>query len=262
MPHVSDPAVPRSLVSDLDGVLYLGGEAIPGAAAAFRSIMDAGWQVLFATNNSTRTPEKVAEHMETAAGLVVDPAAVITSGMAAASLLCPEDSPALIVGEIGLREVVERTGCATTEDPREARSVIVGLDRTFDYETLARAFTALDGGARFIASNTDVTFPTPSGPVPGAGASVAAIAAATGRSPEVAGKPHSAMQDVLCSRLGPGAVWVVGDRAETDLALGTAMGWQRILVLTGIVSDPRLVPAEHRPDHVIDSAADLARLLL
>ena len=130
-------------------------------------------------------------------------------------------------------------GVGITPDPKAARSVVIGLDRGFTYERLDRAAIAVRHGARLIATNTDATFPTPEGPAPGAGALVAALEAATGIKAQVAGKPHPAMISAVSHLLVPGPVWVVGDRPETDLALGAAAGWGRIVNLSAGSADLR-----------------------
>jgi ribonucleotide monophosphatase NagD (HAD superfamily) len=116
-------------------------------------------------------------------------------------------------------------------------------------------------GARLIATNTDATFPTSRGPAPGAGALVAALETASGVEAEVAGKPNPAMRSAVSRLLVPGPVWIVGDRPETDLALGAEAGWGRILVLSGVTGDSGTVPPQWRPDIVIPSVAELPAAL-
>ena len=145
------------------------------------------------------------------------------------------------------------------DDWRDAGVVIVGLDPGLSYEGLTSAVMAVSNGARFIATNVDVTYPTPEGLWPGAGALVAAVQAATGVEPEVAGKPHAAMRKLLRDRLSAGESLVVGDRPETDLALGVAEGWITVLVLSGVTPPgAEVVP---QPDHVLDTVAELPSLL-
>jgi len=248
-------------VCDLDGVLYLDGHPIPGSGAALREIAERGYRIVFATNNSTRTPAAVAARIEESTSFPAAPRQVVTSSMAAASLLHPEDSPVLVIGEAGVTEAVAAAGLALTDDPGAAAAVVVGYTRRFDYDMLVRASAAVRGGARFVATNTDATLPTPTGPIPGGGSLVAAVATAAGRTPEVGGKPHRAMAEAIERLLGPGPTWVVGDRPETDLALAAGRGWTGVLVLTGVTGDPRSVPSEHAPDLVLPSLADLPALL-
>ena len=244
---------------DVDGVLLLGGDPIPGAGDALESLSGAGLRLFVATNNSTRTREEVARRIAERLGYEFDAADVVTSAIAAASLLDEGDDPVLAVGEPGLRSTLETSGRAVTEDSTAASTVVVGLDRSFGYETMSRAAAAVRRGARFVATNDDATFPTPAGLEPGAGSIVAAIATAGGRDPERAGKPHPPMVRAISAMLGPGPTWVVGDRPETDLALAHAAGWRPILALTGVTDDPETVPSEWEAEHVVDSIADLAR---
>jgi 4-nitrophenyl phosphatase len=250
-----------NVVLDLDGVVYLGGEAIPGAAEALEELTERGYVVVFATNNSTRTAESVAAHVRETVGYAARTEQVVTSGMAAATLAREGDGPAFVLGEEGLAETLQREGIAVTGDPSAARSVFVGLDWGLTYERLRDATTAVLGGARFIATNVDVTFPTPEGLWPGAGTIAAALAAAAGRRPEVAGKPHEAMRRAVAARLGPGPTWMVGDRPETDIAFGNGAGWTTVLVLTGVAEGSDDLHGEHRPVCVVESVASLPGLL-
>lgn len=250
---------PGNVVLDIDGCLTLGGRAVPGAAGAVAHLRRVGIRIVIATNNSTRSADQVATRLGDLLGCDIPADWVVTSAGVAAGMLGPSDSPVLVVGEEGLYRALASRGLAVTDDPDTARSVVVGLDRSFDYARLRAAARAVRRGARFVASNDDATFPDPGGDVPGAGALLAAIEAAAGRRAEVAGKPHPPMLTEVAARLGPGPTWVVGDRPETDLALAAAGGWIGVLVLTGVTPDPTgVVPA---PQVVLASVADLPPLL-
>lgn len=249
-----------TIVFDLDGVVYVGPEAVAGAGEALAEVAGAGFRLLFATNAATRTPSAVAAAIGAATGYAVDLGSVVTSAVAAASLV-EGDQPVLPVGEPGMGETLAGLGIDLTGDPGRARAVVAGLDRSFTYERLHLAAVAVRRGARLIATNTDATFPTPEGPAPGAGALVAALETATGVRAEVAGKPHDAMIAAVSRLLEPGPVWVVGDRPETDLAMAAAAGWGRILVLSGVTTDPGAVPPQWAPDAVIATIAELPALL-
>ncbi|HEY6634624.1 MAG TPA: HAD-IIA family hydrolase [Acidimicrobiia bacterium] len=238
-----------TVLCDLDGVIYRGQQPLPGVPEALRRLQDAAVEIFFITNNSTRSPEDGAGKISRVTGVEVDPGQVLTSSLSAAAMLRPADSPVLVVGEDGVFDAVARAGLETTADPGAARSVLVGLARDFTYDQLADASAAIRGGARFIATNTDSTFPTEDGVVPGAGAMVAAIAAAAQTDPVVAGKPHPPMRELIRSR-GVGAAWIVGDRADTDVALAIdEPDWRSILVLTGITDAKD--SAEIGADHVV-----------
>jgi 4-nitrophenyl phosphatase len=223
-----------TVLCDLDGVVYRGSMVLPGVKAALERLAAAGVQMLFITNNSTRTPGATAEKISGLTGLPVSAEQVLTSSLAAMTLLDRSDGPVLIVGEEGVRSAVEQAGLTVTDDPLSARAVVVGLTRSLTYDLVAAAMQAIRGGARFIATNDDTTFPTEEGLAPGSGAIVAAIAAASGVRPEVAGKPNKPMRDLIRSRVD-GEAWIIGDRLDTDIALAAGeSGWHSILVLTGV----------------------------
>ncbi len=244
------------VVLDLDGVVYRGGVAVPGAGDALAVLVDRH-DVLFATNNSRRTPAEVAGAIERATGVAVDPATVLTSALAAAAVA--DAVPTGVVGGAGIRAALAERGIPVVDHP-DARQVVTGIDFDLSYETLRTASAAIADGARWIATNTDATFPAETGLWPGAGAIVAALAVASGAEPEVAGKPHPPMVSLVGALVGTDAV-VVGDRPETDLALAKAGGWTSVLVLSGVTDDPATVPAEFAPDHVVGSLVDVVDLL-
>lgn len=256
---IAESPHPGNVVLDLDGCLYVDDAAVPGAGAALTALAGAGFRLIMATNNSTKTPRVVADRLTAVIGYPVDPALVVTSAIAAASMLGSDDIPVLAIGEEGLTATLHAMGVATTDEPAEARTVVVGLDRGISYERLARATHALLLGARFIGTNPDRTFPTSGLSDPGAGSIIAAVAEAAGRTAEFAGKPYEPMKRCVAALLGPGPTWVVGDRPETDLAFGADQGWTTVLVLTGVTGDPRA--ADPRPDHVLASVAELPDLL-
>ena len=223
-----------NVLCDLDGVVYRGQRALAGVPEALARLDAAGIDIFFITNNSTRTPQAGADKITRLTGVPVSPERVLSSSLAAVGMLGPGDGPVLPVGEDGVSDAVERAGLESTSDPGRARAVLVGLTRSLTYDLIGDAMNAIRNGARFIATNDDTTFPTEDGLMPGAGAIVAAIAAASGRRPEVAGKPNEPMRRLIRSR-GVGDAWVIGDRLDTDVALAThEPDWRSILVLTGV----------------------------
>jgi 4-nitrophenyl phosphatase len=241
-------------VLDLDGVVWLGEQPIPGAAGAIGALRASGERVVFVTNNSSpmvADQERKLERMGiTATGDVV------TSAMAAATLLEP-GARVLVCAGRGVTEAVERRGAVAVPDDT-ASAVVVGLKRDVDYDDLRLATRAILGGARFIATNDDRTYPTPDGPIPGSGALVAAISYATGVEPVVAGKPHAPMAALVTAEVGAlgGVGTVVGDRAETDGLFARRLGFRFALVLSGITTAADL-PVEPAPDVVADDLATL-----
>lgn len=240
-------------VLDLDGVVWLGGEVVPGAADAVACLRAAGEAVVFVTNNASA---RVADQEAKLAGFGIDaPGAVITAAQAGASLLHPGER-VFVVGGPGLREEVADRGCRSVAGP-ECDVVITGLDRELTYEKLRIATLAIRGGARWILTNDDTTFPTPHGLEPGAGSTGAALRASTGVEPVVAGKPHQPMAGLVRDRLGPDGI-VVGDRPDTDGAFAGALGYRFGLVLTGVTGRDDL-PVDPVPDVVADDLLSLVR---
>lgn len=247
------------LVLDLDGVVVRGGQAIPGAAGAIAALRAAGVGVAFATNNATRTPTQVAALLGRA-GVPATPAEVVTSALAAADLLEP-GTRCLVVGMDGLREALAARGCVEVRDPGLTDAVVAGLDQALTYDALRRATLALRAGARFVASNTDRTYPGPDGLEPGAGAIVAALVTASDRRPEVAGKPHAPLYRTAAACLPDGALLMVGDRLDTDIDGAAALGWDTALVLTGVATPAEAAAARPRPTYVTASLAALVEQL-
>lgn len=226
-----------NVVCDVDGVIYRGSRVLPGVPEGLTRLRDAGTRLLFVTNNSMRSPVEAAARITDLTGVEVSPGEMCTSPQAAAMTLRPSDTPVFVVGETGIAETLAAGGVELTTDATRARCVMVGLTRRITYDWIASAAEAVRRGARFIATNTDPTYPIEDGLLPGAGAIVAAIATAAGRDPEIAGKPHQPMVDLVRSRLDDGPVWVIGDRIDTDIALARAGGWRSILVMGGVTDD-------------------------
>ena len=240
-------------VFDLDGVVWLAGEAIPGSAEAVEKLRASGDRVVFVTNNSGPT---VSAHVSRlgAAGIDAAPDELATSSQAAASLLAPGTRAAYVGGE-GLVEALEARGVSIVAVDDDPEAVVVGRSLDLSFASLAAAAGAIRQGARFIATNTDATFPTPTGPEPGAGALIAYLQVGSGCQPEVAGKPHAAMADLVRHRYGQPDM-VVGDRAETDGAFAERIGAPFALVLTGVTKRSDL-PVRPSPAMVEDSLAQV-----
>lgn len=248
----------RAVVCDLDGVVYRGDAPTRDAGSALRRLDDAGYRLLFATNNSARPPSHVRDKLETVTGYVAVEDQIVTSSVVAASLIV--DGPVLIVGEEGVLEAVIGAGFDVTTEPGEAKTVVVGLDRRLTYEKVARAADAVRAGAALVVTNRDPTYPVEDGLLPGAGACAAAVETAAGVVGVSAGKPSAAMREMIERRLGEGPIWMIGDRPDTDLALASGSRWRTVLVLTGVTSDPSgVAPA---PDQVTADLAEAVETIL
>jgi phosphoglycolate/pyridoxal phosphate phosphatase family enzyme len=259
----------RAVIFDLDGVIYRGKRLLPHAAEAVAWARERGLAVRFLTNNSTITRDDYSQRLEDF-GIPTPPEQVMTSAYATALYLKSRGdggAKVLVVGEGGLREEIARAGFEVVQSANAdgARYVAVGMDRAFCYDMLCAAMHAILDGADFIASNRDTTFPIENGLLPGGGTVVAAIEAAVGRPPVLIGKPTTRMLELILAELGcePAQVLIVGDRLDTDIKVGRAVGLRTALVLTGIstAEEAGAAPNEMRPEWVIESLAQLPALL-
>jgi glycerol-1-phosphatase len=247
---------------DLDGVVYLGGVPIPGAAQALTVAAAAGMKRAFVTNNASRSPNAIAAQLD-AMGVAATAADIVTSAQAAAHLLAdrlPPGAPVLVVGGMGLRLAVWARGLRPVSAAAERPlAVVQGYAADISYSLLAEAALAIRAGALYVASNADATLPTSRGPQPGNGSLVALLVTATGREPIVAGKPEPPLHAESVERVGAVRPLVVGDRLDTDIEGACRVGADSLLVLTGVTRpvDLVLAPPGRRPTYV---AADLAGL--
>jgi len=257
---VSDPEhwynVRMAWILDLDGVMWLGGDSVPGSAEAVTRLREAGHRILFLTNNSSRPVDHILGSLADM-DVEAEEDEIASSALASAEMLEP-GSTALVCAGVGVQEALERRGVETVTEG-DADAVVVGYHREFDYDRLCAAYKAVAAGARLIGTNDDPTYPTPDGPVPGGGALLAAVAVAAGVEAEVAGKPYEPMADLVRSRLGDdveGAI-LVGDRPSTDGAMAGRLGVTFALVFSGVTGEDE-VPGDPAPDHV---APDLGQLV-
>ena len=248
---------------DLDGVVYLGGAAVPGAADALTEARHRGMRLAFVTNNASRTPAAIAAQLKSL-GVPADAAEVVTSAQAAARLLAerlPAGAPVLVVGGMGLRIAVRERGLRPVSTALDQPAAVVqGYGPGIDYALLAEGGLAVRAGAWFVASNADLTLPTGRGLQPGNGALVQVIATATGEQPVVAGKPEPPLHAESVERTGAKRPLVVGDRLDTDIEGAVRVGADSLLVFTGVSrpADAVLAPGDRRPSYL---AHDLSGLL-
>jgi HAD superfamily hydrolase (TIGR01450 family) len=227
---------PPVVCLDLDGVIWRGDAPIPSAAGAVDMLRAAGLRIGFLSNNSSMVVADVVAKLAHA-GVAADPAEVLTSAVAAGALLgssLPTGARVLVCAGPGVVEALTNVGLTLVRDP-PAAAVVVGFHRDFDYDELERVSRAVRGGARFVATNLDATYPTADGMIPGTGALVAAVAIASSATPEVAGKPEPPTVALVHQRLGTRGV-MVGDRPSTDGAMADALGWPFALVLSGVTA--------------------------
>lgn len=235
------------LLFDLDGVVYVGPHAVPGAVKAIAAAVARGVRCCFVTNNASRTPDEVARHLR---DLGVDATAqdVVTSSQAGAGLVAERvgSGPVLSVGGRGVTEALRERGFVPVSAfDSETVAVMQGYGPDVGWRELAEATYAVRAGLPWIATNMDMTFPTPRGLAPGNGALVGAVAAAVGRRPDaVAGKPEPALLLEAIRRTGALRPLMIGDRLDTDIAAGGRLGIQTLLVMTGVCDDEALLTAQ------------------
>jgi HAD superfamily hydrolase (TIGR01450 family) len=256
------PRLFSGYVIDLDGTVYLGDEALPGAVETLARIRAAGARVVFLTNNPLRSAASYADMLsglgvQAAEREIVTPLSVLTGYLRQRY----PGAAALTIAEPLVDLTLTAAGIAVTTEPSEADVVVLSFDRTFDYAKLLRAFRAVRRhGAVIVATNPDPFCPTPDGGLPDCGAVLAAVEACTGtQAAAVLGKPGKEMAAEVRTRLGVPAsdAAMVGDRLLTDVAMSRALGMTSILVLSGATGPGDLTTAAPRPDYVIDGLGDL-----
>jgi glycerol 3-phosphatase-2 len=248
---------------DLDGVIYIGSQPVPGAAEALAQARQGGQRAAFVTNNASRSPSRIAAQL-TGLGVPATAADVVTSAQAAARLLAerlPAGAPVLVAGGTGLRIALRernlRPVSAAAEHPQ---AVVQGYSPDLSYALLAQAALAIRAGAWYVATNADQTLPGPQGLQPGNGSIIALLVAATGVRPVVAGKPETPLHAESVQRTGAKRPLVIGDRLDTDIEGAVRGHADSLLVLTGVStpSDAIVAPPEQRPTYL---ARDLGGLL-
>ncbi|MCE7861265.1 MAG: HAD-IIA family hydrolase [Chloroflexi bacterium CFX2] len=234
------PSNIKALILDMDGVIWKGDAPIGDLAAIFKRIRERGLKFAFATNNGTKTPE---DYQKILAGFGVDVGAaqIVTSALGIAFMLSqkyPRGTKIFVIGEEGIRVALEEKGFEVVgvEDAPQAEAVVMGIDRSVNFQKIAEATLLVRAGRPFYTTNTDRTFPTPRGEIPGSGAWVSVVSMATRTDPIVAGKPFPYLMELALERLGTlkEETLVVGDRLETDIAAGQAVGCPTALVLSGV----------------------------
>ncbi|WP_156384215.1 HAD-IIA family hydrolase [Marmoricola sp. Leaf446] len=250
-------------VLDLDGVVYRGRDAVAGAPEALNAAQSAGMHLAFVTNNASRPPTTVGEHLRSL-GVEASDDDVVNSAQAAARLLAAQLEPGskvFLIGGEGLELALRERDLVPVSTVADAPvAVVQGYGPDLPWKQVMAGATLVHDGLPWVASNTDMTIPTASGVAPGNGALVRLIADFADREPEVAGKPQRALFEETLDRVGGERPLVVGDRLDTDIEGGVAIGWDTLLVLTGVTGLEELVAADPscRPTYVAPDLAALA----
>lgn len=242
---------------DLDGTVYRGTEPIPEAVALLKQLKESDIPYMFVTNNSTKTPEDVAQTL-TAMDIPCTAEDVITSSMALAGYLQEKhpEAKVYVIGENGLWTAVREAGFTVTANKPDY--VAVGMDRQLTYEKLAEACLAIRGGATFLSTNPDVALPTERGLLPGNGSITALLQVATGVTPIFIGKPEPIIIRQALERLGLAAsdVLMVGDNYQTDILAGLRAGVDTLFVQTGVTTAEELAKVDEPPTYTVASLAE------
>lgn len=258
------PSHIKALILDMDGVLWKSDAPIGDLPSIFRRIEARGLKYVFATNNGRMTPEQYVEKLAKL-GVEADPQQVVTSALGLAHMLAqkfPSGTKVFMIGEDGVYHALQENGfdVLPVVDAQDAQVVVMGLDRSVTFDKMREATLLVRRGIPFYGTNPDKTFPTPRGEIPGAGAWISVITTATDIEPIYAGKPYPYMMELSLEILGTmkEETLVVGDRLETDIAAGQAVGCPTALVLSGVATKGQAEKWEPKIDIV---AKDLATLV-
>ncbi|MEW6189420.1 MAG: HAD-IIA family hydrolase [Actinomycetota bacterium] len=249
----------QNFIFDMDGVIYLQDSPISGAREVINYLKSAGKSILFLTNNSYYTAKHYVERLSSM-GIQVSPDRVLTSAAATAMYLKKhhqlKGKTAFVIGGPGLEREIKSIGLEllTTDSGRNAHFVIIGWDLNFNYEKMKVATLAINGGAIFIGTNYDRTFPSGEGLWPGGGAIIASIEVATDKKAKIIGKPEKYMVEAALALFdgNPQKTVLIGDRLDSDILAGKRAGIKTILVLTGVTSSEMLEKSDIKPDYILE----------
>jgi NagD protein len=249
-------------LTDMDGVLVHEGNALPGAVDFLARLIEHERRFLVLTNNSIFTPRDLAARLARS-GLIVPEEAIWTSALATADFLSSQTpgGSAFVIGEAGLTTALHEIGYTLTDTDPDY--VILGETRTYSFTAITRAIRLVQAGARFIATNPDVTSPSPEGPLPATGSVAAMITKATGALPYFVGKPNPMMFRSAMNRIDAHAerTVMIGDRMDTDVVAGIEAGLETILVLSGSTHPDQVARYPYRPSRILASIADVVELV-
>ena len=255
-------STPKCWLTDMDGVLVREELALPGAAEFLQRLVEKERPFLVLTNNSIFTPRDLSARLRRS-GLTVPEESIWTSGLATAAFLNDQlpGGSAYVIGEAGLTTPLHQLGYTLTDT--EPDFVVLGETRTYSFTAITKAVRLILGGARFIATNPDVSGPSAEGPLPATGSVAAMITKATGREPYFVGKPNPMMFRSALNRIEAHSesTMMVGDRMDTDVVAGIEAGLDTVLVLTGSTTVADIDKYPFRPGQVLDSIADCIELI-
>jgi NagD protein len=255
-------ATAKCWLTDMDGVLVREEQALPGAADFLQRLVDKERPFLVLTNNSIFTPRDLSARL-LRSGLSVPESSIWTSALATAAFLGDQlpGGSAYVIGEAGLTTALHHVGYTLTDVQPDF--VVLGETRTYSFTAITKAVRLILGGARFIATNPDVTGPSAEGPLPATGSVAAMITKATGREPYFVGKPNPMMFRSALNRIEAHSesTCMVGDRMDTDVVAGIEAGLETILVLTGSTTRDDVERYPFRPSRVLESIAEAIELV-
>jgi 4-nitrophenyl phosphatase len=255
----------KSLILDMDGVIWKADAPVGDLPAIFKRIRERGLKFVFATNNSTKTPEDYRKKLSDL-GVEVDASQIVTSALGVAFMLSqkyPQGTKIFMIGEDGIKSALQEKGfeILDVEKASQAEIFVMGIDRQINFQKVSEAVLLVRAGKPFYTTNTDKTFPTPRGEIAGSGSWCAIITSATGVEPIVAGKPFPYLMELSLERLGTtkAETLVVGDRLETDIQAGQTVGCPTALVLSGVSTIEEAEKWNPKIDLVANDLADLMK---
>ncbi|GAA1307381.1 MAG: HAD-IIA family hydrolase [Brachybacterium tyrofermentans] len=252
----------HSWLTDMDGVLVHEQSALPGASDFIAALQRFGRPFLVLTNNSIFTPRDLRARLSRS-GIDIPEESIWTSAMATARFLAEQapGSSAYVIGEAGLTSAMHEEGFILADS--DVEFVVLGETRTYSFESITRAIRLIAKGAKFIATNPDVSGPSAEGPMPATGSVAAMITAATGIQPYYIGKPNPLMMRTALNRIGAHSETsvMIGDRMDTDVKSGLEAGMRSVLVLTGSTTEDEIPLYPFRPTAIMDGIADVVPLV-
>lgn len=249
----------KSIISDMDGVIYRGSQLVSGAQEFVARLLETGVKFLFLTNNSEQTPIDLRKKLESKGIVGVKEENFITSAMATAFFLHDQKpgGTVYVLGGGGLINELYNAGFSISESNPDY--VVVGKTSSFNFEVMKKAVNLINKGAKFIGTNPDVIDPVEGGIEPACGSILAAIEVATGKKPYIIGKPNSLMMTIATKKLGVHAsdAIMIGDRMDTDIVGGLEAGMTTCLVLSGVTSREMINEFPYKPDHIFNNVGEI-----